>query len=216
MPASSRESKPGRPAKISRKDVLETAFTLVRDRPISDMSMRQLATELNISPGSIYRYFDNKDALMMELAEIALASLPHEIPESGSWRDRLEEWLINLREGLRRFPQMLGLIAASGQESKAVLEMLKVVAEVLEEEGLDRVYAIKVAQGLLWQVIGFLVVEEGAVQTDPLVDRYSDLDGDPLAEIARNVETRNFDALYEIVISISLAGIAVELGQSLH
>jgi AcrR family transcriptional regulator len=173
-----------------------------------------LASSLGVSPGTIYHYFDTKDALMKGLAELALAGLPNEIPDSGPWQDRLENWLTHLRNEFNNFPQILGLIAASGQESKAALEMLQVVAGVLEKEGMPKSKSVKTAQALLWQVIGFALVERGADSTDPLVARYSELETGILAGVAQNIETGNFDALFRILIDMSLNGIAAGLTSS--
>jgi AcrR family transcriptional regulator len=191
--------------------VLDSAFALIQDQPDEGISIRGLATSLGVSPGSIYHYFETKDALMRELAELALAALPNEIPDSGHWRDRLDSWLINLRNEFNQFPRILGLIAASGQESKVALEMLKVVAGVLEKEGMPESKSVKTAQVLLWQVIGFALVERGADSTDPLVARYSEPEAGPLTGVAQNIETGNFDALYRILIDMSLDGIAAGL-----
>jgi AcrR family transcriptional regulator len=211
MLSPNKPKKLGRPPKISREMVLDSAFALIQDQPDEGISIRGLATSLGVSPGSIYHYFETKDALMLELAELALAALPNEIPDSGHWRERLDSWLINLRNEFNQFPRILGLIAASGQESKVALEMLKVVAGVLEKEGMPESESVKTAQVLLWQVIGFALVERGADSTDPLVARYSEPEAGPLTGVAQNIETGNFDALYRILIDMSLDGIAAGL-----
>jgi len=211
MSAVNEPRKFGRPPKISREQVLSTAFTLIQEQPNEAISIRGLATALEVSPGTIYHYFDTKDALMQGLAELVLEALPNEIPDSGQWRDRLDSWMINLRDEFNEFPRILELIAASGQESGAVLEMLKVVAGVLESEGMERSKSVQSAQALLWQVIGFAIVERGADRTDSLVTRYSESETAPLADVAQNIQTGNFDALYRRVVDMSLNGITVEL-----
>lgn len=214
MSSTSKPKKFGRPAKISRQEVLSTAFTLIQGQPEKGISIRGLAVSLGVAPGTIYHYFDTKDALMQGLAELALEELPNEIPDSGFWRDRLASWLTSLRNEFNQLPQILGLIAASGQESKAALEMLEVVASVLEKEGMPKSTSIKTAQALLWQVIGFALVERGADSTDPLVAQYSELESDPLSDVAKNIETGNFDVLFKMVINMSLDGIAAGLASN--
>lgn len=207
MVASSKPKKIGRPPKISRKEVLDAAFALVEANADKELSIRRLATALGVSPGTIYHYFETKEALMLALAEQVLASLPGDVPEGDHWRTRLESWLRNLRQEFMRFPQVLWLIAASGQESKATLETLRVVAEILEREGVPAPTAVKMAQTLMWQVIGFVLVEQGADRTDSLVAFYAEHKTDPLKPVAENIETGNYDYLFDLSLALNLDGI---------
>ena len=68
---------------VRRLEILEQSFDLFADRGYSAVSMRQLATELGVSTGTLYHYFPNKpalfEAMLRSLAvsdvETALASL---------------------------------------------------------------------------------------------------------------------------------------------
>ena len=68
---------------VRRLEILEQSFDLFADRGYAAVSMRQLATALGVSTGTLYHYFPNKSALFEAMlrslavsdVETALASL---------------------------------------------------------------------------------------------------------------------------------------------
>jgi len=50
-----------------RNDILEAAEQLLAERGFYGLSMKVLAQKAGIAAGTIYRYFDNKDTLLVEL-----------------------------------------------------------------------------------------------------------------------------------------------------
>jgi AcrR family transcriptional regulator len=52
-----------------RQQLLDHVETLVRKRGAADISMTDLATEAGMSPSNIYRFFDNKEAVLEAVAE---------------------------------------------------------------------------------------------------------------------------------------------------
>ena len=52
---------------LSRADVQNKALELFRERSFSQVSMRELAAYIGISPGAIYHHVESKEALLFEL-----------------------------------------------------------------------------------------------------------------------------------------------------
>lgn len=52
-----------------RELILEAATTLFSKKNFSEIGMRDIAEEAGISPASIYRYFPNRDAILLEVLE---------------------------------------------------------------------------------------------------------------------------------------------------
>ncbi len=50
-----------------RELILEAATHLFSTRNFSEIGMRDIAEEAGISPASIYRYFPNRDAILLEV-----------------------------------------------------------------------------------------------------------------------------------------------------
>src|SRR3954462_10260099 len=76
------------PSCLSRERILEVALELAEEDGVEALSMRRLAQELDVWPMSVYRYFQDKDALLDAMAADLIEQLPA-LPEGGSWRARL-------------------------------------------------------------------------------------------------------------------------------
>lgn len=53
----------------TRDNILETALTLFNDRGFQNVGVRDIARELNISPGNLSYHFPRKEAILIELLE---------------------------------------------------------------------------------------------------------------------------------------------------
>jgi len=58
-----------------RHDLIDAAITLINEKGISDLSLRQLARHVGVSHNAPYRHFETKQALLMAVAEEGFASL---------------------------------------------------------------------------------------------------------------------------------------------
>ena len=53
---------------LSREKILDTAFDVLRQFGLADLSMRRLATELGVAPGALYYHVRSKQELLSLLA----------------------------------------------------------------------------------------------------------------------------------------------------
>lgn len=53
---------------LTREKILETAFDVLCQFGLADLSMRRLATELGVAPGALYYHVKNKQELLSHLA----------------------------------------------------------------------------------------------------------------------------------------------------
>ncbi|MFW0109433.1 TetR/AcrR family transcriptional regulator [Rothia sp. P13129] len=60
---------------LSREKILDTAFSVLNQYGLADLSMRRLATELNVAPGSLYYHIRNKQELLASLASRMLSAV---------------------------------------------------------------------------------------------------------------------------------------------
>lgn len=79
----------------ARSEILAVAARMMRQVGYSDMSLRDLATEVGMKAGSLYYHFSSKDALAAEVmklgVEVVQAAVRNELQshEDASPRDRL-------------------------------------------------------------------------------------------------------------------------------
>lgn len=72
---------------LSREKILDTAFDVLRQFGLADLSMRRLATELGVAPGALYYHVKNKQELLASLASRMLATV--ERPSAPATPDTL-------------------------------------------------------------------------------------------------------------------------------
>ena len=104
--------------RLSRDRIVEAALGLVEREGWDALSMRRLAQELDVWPMAVYRYFQDKDALVEGLVDAAAESV--ELPgRRGSWRTRMRALLHGARDALRRPPGGLAIGAGRRNERLA-------------------------------------------------------------------------------------------------
>ena len=72
--------KVGRPSVTSREEILAAAVALLQQEELSALSLRQLAKQLDLSPTSLYRYFESKQQLITALGKTSSHWMPHLYP----------------------------------------------------------------------------------------------------------------------------------------
>lgn len=60
---------------LNHDDVIDTAVELLRAHGLADLTMRRLARELDVQPGALYWHVDNKQTLLVRVAERMLADV---------------------------------------------------------------------------------------------------------------------------------------------
>jgi len=93
-PSKPNRSAPTRKGQATRARILEAGRDVLVKRGYFSATVAEIAEESGLALGSIYRYFDNKDDLFLELLEVLVDELFTSV--SGSWTKGEE------RESLRR------------------------------------------------------------------------------------------------------------------
>lgn len=95
---------------LSVEAIARAAVGVADDEGLAAVSMSRVATELDFSTMSLYRYVDSKDDLFLIMANEAFG--PPELPRRDrrtGWRTRLEDWAHANRAVLMRHPWLLQL-----------------------------------------------------------------------------------------------------------
>ena len=163
----------GRPATITRDEIVAAALALARSDGVERLSIRELARYLERPPMSLYAHIDSKDDLLVAMLEAVLA----ELKPKGAARDAkaaLKKYLHGLRRTLQALP---GLSRAAVIDGRMTSPMLGVTGTLLGLlSGLDLPLSTRVdyCRALLWVALGFTVSEESAPARD--VDFFAAID----------------------------------------
>jgi AcrR family transcriptional regulator len=83
--------------RLSREAIIE-AYLRVAERQGGDgVNMRRLGRELGVDATAVYRYFRDKDEILAMAAARLLSEVIRDVPEVGTWRERLRALLLSLR-----------------------------------------------------------------------------------------------------------------------
>jgi DNA-binding transcriptional regulator YhcF (GntR family) len=78
------------PVVLSKDEVVRTAIRIADAEGLGALSMRRVATELGVSTMALYRYVGGKEALVLQMVDVAIGEfpMPRELP--ASWRAVIE------------------------------------------------------------------------------------------------------------------------------
>lgn len=171
---------------LHKRDVVAKAAAILDNYGIADLTMRRLARELDVTPGALYWHFANKQELLGAVADEVLAPACAELPATG-WRERIELVCRALRNALLSHTDGAELVSASfaAGQSRAVEDILGVLAEAAGEAGVDPGHRVQAARTVLHYVLGVTADEQSRLQWDAagadLPDQQSVLSSDPSA-----------------------------------
>ncbi|AVI93649.1 putative transcriptional regulator [Oenococcus oeni] len=81
-------------AKNTRDKIIETTISIIENKGIDFVNMRDLGAQIGLSRGAVYRHFKNKDDLLVTIAIQSFVKLSEHM--SKTVRDNSKEQLINL------------------------------------------------------------------------------------------------------------------------
>ena len=158
----------GRPAQISREDVLRASMAIADSGGLGAVTMQAVARRLGVTPMALYRHVANKADLLDALVEGLLTEFP--LPAGDlPWDERLRALGRSIREVARRHPSLFPLLLqrpAATPESRRVRDA---VCAALEEAGLGAAQARRAERLLSTVVLGFAASEAaGRFRDHPL------------------------------------------------
>ncbi|MBF6192873.1 TetR/AcrR family transcriptional regulator C-terminal domain-containing protein [Nocardia beijingensis] len=111
MPSSSQPQRTGRPARISRTEILAAANSVIEAEGVAKLTMRRLAAELGCTPMALYHHVrDKEDLLRLLLNEYADQVVWPDLPEEP--RDRVRVAARAMRDALAARPWIVDILAA--------------------------------------------------------------------------------------------------------
>ncbi|SEF36482.1 DNA-binding transcriptional regulator, AcrR family [Amycolatopsis pretoriensis] len=116
-----------RPEQIEarRTAILAAARELLAERPVADISLRELACRVGLAKSNVLRYFDSREAVFLEVLDTAWTA----------WLDELDGALGDPAPpdpGYAREERVAGTIAATLAERRLLCELVSAMAPVLE------------------------------------------------------------------------------------
>ncbi|MGO1539804.1 MAG: TetR/AcrR family transcriptional regulator [Leucobacter sp.] len=105
-------------SKLDHGRIVDEAMSVIEGDGEAALSMRSLAARMKVTPMALYRYFDDRDALLLALVERVSEAI--ELPElTGGPVDRAVDLALYLHDFLVQHPWMIRLISTGRLASPA-------------------------------------------------------------------------------------------------
>jgi AcrR family transcriptional regulator len=108
-----------------RAAILDAAVSMLRERPVADISLRELSERIGLAKSNVLRYFDSREAIFLEVLDQVWTD----------WLDALETEFDTLRApagGYRREVEVASVVAAALIRDPLLCELFAAMAGVLE------------------------------------------------------------------------------------
>jgi TetR/AcrR family tetracycline transcriptional repressor len=154
---------------LTRRAIVERALELGDAEGLEAVSLRRLASELGVTPMSLYRHVKDKQDLVNAMYEAIVEGfdLKADIKPSMKWTTQLRRSLMNII-ALHERPVALPLaIAYSGSGSPAIWRLYDDGLDILLRGGLTRREAVAVNRMLSILVAGYLMLFRQAPPPEP-------------------------------------------------
>ncbi|MCB5181727.1 TetR/AcrR family transcriptional regulator C-terminal domain-containing protein [Streptomyces antimicrobicus] len=222
-PASDRT--PPRVPPLSRETVAEAALRLLNETGLDKLTLRAIATELNVKAPALYWHFRNKQELIDEMATEMyrrMTAAPQPLTDGASpptWRDRVMAACVGLRRALLAYRDGARVFSGSRFTGTEHAEHTEVHLRALLDAGFDLPQAVRTFSTAFAYTLGFVSEEQG-VQPMPgerregydVTERGERLAAYPVAAAAGPHIFEDYDAHFEEGLHLILDGVSARYG----
>ncbi len=147
---------------LSTAAILEAAREILAQYGLQDLSMRRIATALDVQPGALYNHVPDKQTLLGGVADLILADVREPL---GRWRPAIEEWARDLRRVLLSLRDSAELVATARGFDLSRHDPTRHPATLLAAAGLPPDEARAAAATLLHFVLGYVAEEQARLDS---------------------------------------------------
>lgn len=121
---------------LTRERVVAEALATIAEHGVAALSMRALATRLDVVPGALYRHVRNKEQLHDLVLDAVLAEVDTRIKEHPTWTGQITVLAQRLRVVLEQHPGIAGLLKTRDPLGPHSLALAEAFLAPLHEAGL--------------------------------------------------------------------------------
>jgi TetR/AcrR family transcriptional regulator, tetracycline repressor protein len=156
------------PARISRESILRAALELLDQHGLAELSMRTLATELDVKAASLYYHVRNKTALLQLVSDHIAAQANAGLRPSMGWRELLQRLAGDLRSALREHPGAAAVVAVQHVSPEVAKDVAPTaLASLGRDLAVGEAEVLYLVQSLYVLVTGHALAQFGNVPEPP-------------------------------------------------
>jgi TetR/AcrR family transcriptional regulator, tetracycline repressor protein len=156
------EEKKGRGAGLSREKVLAAALAVADAEGLEAVSFRRLASDLGVTPMALYRYVDDKEALLDGIGDLVLSQLELPEPPTGDWREQLRAAARSYRVVLGAHPGSVPIFLSRPLMTPARMRAANAVLGIFRRAGFSPEQAVPLYQHFSRVMLAHVMLETEA------------------------------------------------------
>jgi AcrR family transcriptional regulator len=159
--------------RLDESVIVEAALSLARNR-LSELTMRSLADELEVSVGALYKHVASRDELTALLVEAVLEQAPRMGADVTDGWLALRAQVLGIQALMDRYPGLDEAVVALSPKSPKANELRDEGMTAMEREGLSAVDAHKVYRAVTWLWLGSRTALEGRARRQADIDTFAE------------------------------------------
>jgi AcrR family transcriptional regulator len=163
---------------LDRATIADAALTLLDAEGLAAVTMRRIASQLDVRASSLYNHVRSKEEVLDAAADRVISRVDASGFDRLGWRDALERWAWSYYEALAAHPHLVPHVAARFGHIDSSLERADQVYAGLLRAGWSPGRATRIAAAVRYAVLGAAVGSFAAgFEPDPAAqgDRYPHL-----------------------------------------
>ncbi|MDR0317374.1 MAG: TetR/AcrR family transcriptional regulator, partial [Lactococcus lactis] len=116
----------------TKDKIISSSWELLEELPLTEFSMRKLASRLGMTVSSLYYHFSSKEALFAELIDKASLEIIFPANEK-TWQDRLFVYGKNIYAVLESYPNLAQLMMDYPPESENYLRLFDKLLMIVDD-----------------------------------------------------------------------------------
>ena len=158
MAADQVSTKPGRPRRLTRQQVVDEARRIGAEEGVQALTMRRLAQALGVLPNTLYTYFPDKASILDAVLDEVVGDVGRPGAAAG-WRKGLVALMGRYRRLLLRQPGLIALTVSRPMMGPKAIRLREDALTLLRKGGLSPTESIGAYLALFAYTTGFVTFE---------------------------------------------------------
>lgn len=147
---------------LTKQKICDAAINLIELNGLEGLSMRKLASKLDVEAASLYNHIANKSGLFDLIQEHLYSQIPTSFTNKN-WKNHLFDLAISTRQGLLQVPKVVLLFATRPTITRSSLEQAEITLNILIKAGFNQSEVLSIFRNLHVYILGHVLAEVGQV-----------------------------------------------------
>jgi AcrR family transcriptional regulator len=202
--------------------IVDAAIKVIEKEGLAGLSMRQLASALDVTPTALYHHVNGKDELLDMCAMRILAQIP--VPNRKlPWTRRMRELILHQQQVFMRVPGLAKYLLVHRQSSVAALLWAEAVLSIAHDAGYTPEQSLPVLMTMSFLVNPLTLADDKAPPkaltpvlnsnraTTALLKKHAGM-FPCLTDVLPHLQGSSYESQFESALDRVIASIAKELG----